>query len=276
MESIFIRFLREKSHLLDDINNGFKLREHPISFKYDWLSVLPSLIEFWKSQNQSHPSIINIIDNFENLSLQNFHLWFLNELRNNKSFDGDISFLFVLYKAKIRMKCFTELIDNQKLHPHHKESFGKYGIALSHRWMMKNHGDRVIYISNNSEITNRIGRLLTMISSTAQFKHAIKSIFDLLSFTEISENSHEYEWRIVGNHFFGGKSYGDYPDIIPFSINDIEGIFVPKKQDVVALTKVLQEKQEREKSSIIPPIYLTDSVFLTKKEVHQINVIRSI
>jgi len=275
MNSTFIRFVKDKNHLVDDITNGFTLRKHQISFKPSIYSILPSLIDFWKDRRLSSKMIDPLIDNYKKLNEQEFWKWYVHEMKNNQEFNLSISYIFAqINSAEIKMKCFTELRDNQKIHPNHRHWFGSYGISMSKEWMLENNGDRIVYVDSNSEVTNRIARLLSMLLSTFGGKDVIKSMFDILSFTEIAGNSHEYEWRIVGNHNFAGKSYGNYPDKISFSTTDIEGVFVEKEEDIETFVKILKDKSVREGSKIIPQLYISKAIFLTKDEIEQINNIK--
>lgn len=275
MKSTFIRFLKDKNHLISDIERGFILREHDIQFKPSVYSILPSIIEFWKNNGIKYPIISEIIEQYENLNENEFWTWMAAKMNTDQMFNYRVSYIFAqINTAKIKMKCFTELRDNQKLHPHHKY-FGEYGISMSEKWMIKNNADRIIYVSSGSEITNRIGRLLTILLSTFDGKDTIKSMFDILAFTEIKEHSHEYEWRIVGNHNFAGKSYGHYPDVISFTIDDIDEIYVKNYEDIEQFINVLNDKKAKDNSKSIPKVSKSDSIFLTEKEIEQINRIKS-
>lgn len=271
MNSKFIRFVTDKNYLIDDISNGFTLREHPIKFRPSVYALLPSLVEFWLDKKLSSRVIDPIVKNFKSMPGDSFWKWFGNELENNNIFNLDVSHIFTQIRtAKIRMKCFTELRDNQKLHPNHKHWFGSYGICFTSDWMKRNAADRIIYVDNDSEITNRIGRLTSMLSSSFDGKSVIKAVFDVLSYTEISDNSHEYEWRIVGNHHFAGKSYGDYPDVIKFTNDDIICIFVPNENEIDEFVKLLEIKKNSENSKSIPLVKLMDTIFLTDNELEEI------
>jgi len=274
MNSKFIRFLHKKEHLLFDIKNGFNLNFHQIEFRPSIAMILPSLISIWKDKNISSPAIQSILSKYSELDENIFFNWLVDEMRENHNFNYDVSYLTSQVKsAQIKMKCFTELRDNQKIHPNHRQWFGNYGICLTKEWMKNNNGDRIIYVDRKSEVTNRIGRVTSMLFSALDGSDAIKSVFDILAFTEIEENSHEYEWRIVGNHNYAGKSYGDYPNNVRFTNDDIAGIYVDSNCDIEEFTKVLEEKKQREGSLSIPQIYLSDEIFLTDEEIRKVESI---
>ena len=276
MESTFIRFVKDKSYLIDDIKNGFTLRKHKISFRPSIYSIMPSVIDFWRNKQLSSKVIDPLITHYEKLNEQEFWIWFTNEMKGNKEYNFNLSYIFAqINSAEIKMKCFTELRDNQKLDPNHQYWFGSYGISMTKEWMLKNNGDRIVYVDSKSEITNRIARLLVMLLSTFNGKDVIKSMFDILSFTEIEGNSHEFEWRIVGNHNFAGKSYGNYPDKINFTTNDIESIFVEKEKDVDDFVEILMNKRDMEGTKKIPQVYTSESIFLTNDELKQIEDIKA-
>lgn len=271
MNSIFIRFLKNKNHLLNDIKNGFVLWEHGIKFNPSFYSILPSLISFWTNKNISSVTIQPILNKYNELGVEKFWLWFVKTMEEDANFNANLSYITTQIKsAKIKMKCFTELRNNQKMHPNHKMSFGDYGIALTNEWIEKNNGDRVIYVGSNSEITNRMGRLMSMLFSSVNGVDVIKAVFDVLAFTEVVDNSDEYEWRIVGNHNYAGKSYGDYPGIINFINDDIAGVYVKEEEDIEEFRKVLEEKKQREGSSSIPQISLSSKIFLTNADLQSI------
>lgn len=255
MESRFIRFVGDKDFLIDDLLNGFKLREHKIEFRPSVYNLMPDLVDFWKLTENKSKYIDEIIENFENSNIDEFWLWYCNKIKSDIHFDIHTSIYFnIINSAKIKMKCFTELRDNQRIHQIHTEKYGKYGITFKKDWMIRNKADRVIYVNVDSEITNRLGRLFSMITSNFHNKHTILSIFDLLALTEIEEHSHEYEWRIVGNHNFAGKSYGNYPDVIPFSTQEIECIYVENESDINLFENIINMKNKNEGTNHIPPI----------------------
>jgi hypothetical protein len=267
MKSNFIRFVNQKKYLIDDIRKGFKLRKHSISFQPSLSTILPSVIEFWKELNLKPKYADEIVKAYDEYSDNDFNNWLANKLTSDKNFNAGLSFgMSQIRNAEIKMKCFTELRDNQKLNTNHKNWFGGYGISFSKEWIMKNRGDRVIYVDRNSELTNRIGRILSMLFSFNPCSSIIKSAFDVLSFTEIEGNSHEYEWRIVGNHEFAGNSYGDHPDLIPFKNDDITGIYVEHENEIDEFLKILKDKSDIEENKRIPQIYLNEDVFLSEEE----------
>lgn len=255
MDSKFVRFVNNKDFLIDDILNGFRLREHSISFRPSLYDLMPNLIEFWNTTGNKSKYIEEIVDNFYKQDLESFWKWCTLKLESDTDFNFHISIYFnLINNALIKMKCFTELRDNQKIHQTHSTKYGKYGIAFRKEWMIKNKADRVIYVHTNSEVTNRIGRLFTMLTSNFYNKHTILSIFDLLALTEVEEHSHEYEWRIVGNHNYAGKSYGNYPDIISFSTEEIERIYVENDSDIDQFENIINEKNIKEGTNYIPLI----------------------
>ncbi|MFZ5631205.1 MAG: hypothetical protein ACOY5B_18895 [Spirochaetota bacterium] len=272
MISKFIRFVTDKDHLMDDIENGFRLREHKITFRSSLSTILPSLIEFWENSKISSREIDEIKQMFRTLNESDFWQWLADKMQQDIDFNLHLSlFTTQMRDARIKMKCFTELRDNQKLHPHHRDYFGSYGIALKRDWLLRNHGDRIIYVDKNLEVTNRIARLTSMLSSSGlSTKDTMKAMFDVLSFTEIEDHSHEFEWRIVGNHHFAGQSYGNYPDIIPFSCEDVLCVFTPNANEVTEFDAKLRAKAAAEGISQIPEVRLTDSIFLTSQEVVEI------
>jgi len=276
MNSTFVRFLKNKGHLLNDISDGFELREHPIKFKPSMHTVLPSLLDLWMDKKVSSSVISPIVKKYNELDRKSFWNWFVDEMKNNQIFNLNVNYITTqINDAKIKMKCFTELRDNQRLHANHRNWFGDYGIALTEKWIKKNSGDRIIYVDNDSEITNRIGRLMSMLFSVVDGKDVIKSVFDVLSFTEIEGNSHEYEWRIVGNHNFAGASYGNYPNTISFSTDDIVAIYVENEQDVEQFVKALTEKKKQEGSTNIPQVILSEKIYLSDEEVKEIDDIHA-
>lgn len=273
MNSTVIRFVEEKEFLIDDIQNGFVLRTHPISFKPSIPFLLPSLVSFWKDKGITSEFIDLIVTNFDKLNEDKFCNWFIQKIASDDDFEFKFSYITTQIRdANIKMKCFTELRDNQKMHPHHRNYFGDYGVSLTIDWIKKNRGDRVIYVDKDSETTNRIARLMSMLFSSVDGKDVRKSVFDVLAFTEIEGHSHEYEWRIVGNHNIGGKSYGDYPEKIPFSNNDIVAIYVKESSEIDVFEELLENKRKKEGGKKIP-IYLTDDIYLTIDELLKIEKI---
>ncbi|KGJ90213.1 abortive infection system antitoxin AbiGi family protein [Colwellia psychrerythraea] len=268
MDSEFLRFLTKKEHLINDLQTGFDLRKHPISFRPPLSKIIPALIPFWKEKNL-YPELT---EKYDSCGENDFFIWFGNRLNNDQKFNYGISYLTnQVNHAEINMKCFTELRDNQKLHSNHKMYFGSYGIALTHEWMKSNNGDRIIYVGDESEVTSRIARVLAMLNSFGTSQTVINSMFDILAFTEIEGNSHEYEWRIVGNHHYAGGSHGNHPNNIPFTVNDIVAIYVEKEEEKSELIEVLKNKAKNEGVTKIPQIYLADDVYLSDDEQDRID-----
>lgn len=270
-----IRFVTQLDHLIDDIENGFKLTDHPTKFKCSPTDTIINLIDYWNENNLSNDFIAEVSQMYHSApTINHFYGALATRLENDSTFN----FTFCYYSSTIReikfkMKCFTELRDNQKLSYYHTGFFGRYGISLNIDWAKKNQADRVIYVGSESEVSLRLAKILGVCVTNGK-RVAMNFVFDLLSFVEIADNYSEFEWRIVGNHNYAGIPNQDFPNIIPFCLTDISEIFVNEVSEVDKILKALKKKQEIEQTKSLPKICLTEDIVLTEEDEKIINEIK--
>lgn len=282
---MFITFTKEYEHYIDNIKNGFLMKEHSIQFLPSTHDLVTSLMDFWNEYNIKEVAISQIRNLYATHNGFNKNFWdaLTNKLETDQIFKLNITLLFGLVgKVKIKMKCFTEVRDNQKINPKHTGRFGEYGVLMKDDWLLKNEGCPVIYVNNSMILTNIIGKNLCIMKTLDNLVKGIKGIkgltthssfFDLISFVETSKNRFEYEWRVISGHNLGGKPFAKKIDRLKFSLADVKSFYVPNK-DAKKKTLEFLKKIEPDKAKI-PQIYLTKEIVLTSKEIEKIEKINS-
>ncbi|HEY9777686.1 MAG TPA: hypothetical protein V6C81_28245 [Planktothrix sp.] len=156
---------------------------------------------------------------------------------------------------QVPMLCFTEIVGlGRDLHPHFAV-FGRYGIVLTQDWVLRNGGDRVVYIGDGRELGARLARLMGGLRLFSMFEgpqgqrlfhnEAMRLCVDFVSFVEVSHHFEEFEWRIVGRHgLMGGGS--DAGKRLPFTLNDVTAVYVSSAQDVEPVEAALAAKAKRD------------------------------
>lgn len=280
---MLIRFTEKIDYLKDEITNGFTLRRHPISFRSDLKKILKYLVPYWKDIGPPTVEIQRLIEIYNSSqSYENF----ISAMEQLMLIDHNFAIHVNLYTFQKEnnytfMKCFTELRDNQKVNPRHCGLFGRYGIALSKEWGVKNGASPVIYVNPESEITNKLAITVAIAdtgSLVAGEKNGIRtsltSIYNLVSFVETSDNRSEYEWRIIGNTAYGNDLCEPRINKVTFSLSDIVHVVVPEQSNKNDITECLQNKAEIESfKGVMPKIILTDEIVLTEDDLSKINSI---
>lgn len=157
---MFITFTKEFEHFTDNIKNGFLLNEHTVEFKPSTFDLLNSLLPFWDHYNIEGKIISEIRQLRDKHHGINNGFWteFVSKCKSDFKFNIEINLLLWQIKsAPIKMKCFTEIRDNQKINPEHAGYFGSYGVLMKEDWLLKNNGCPVIYVHNTMSLTNIIG-----------------------------------------------------------------------------------------------------------------------
>ena len=269
-----IRFVSHLEYLIDDLKNGFRLREHPTKFTCSPTETIIGLIEYWNENKISNGFISEVSSMYNSaISINHFYAALASKLKTDSTFKINFSYYSSTIRTiKFKMKCFTELRDNQKLRHYHTSVYGKYGISLNVEWAKKNHADRVIYVDSKAEVSLRLAKLLGVCMTIGK-KTALNFVFDLLAFVEIAEHYTEFEWRIVGEHNFVGAPKRNLPEIIPFKLSDISEIFVNEESEIDTMLATIKNKQKDEEVDELPKICLTEDIILTEKDENKINEI---
>ncbi|TDY12431.1 hypothetical protein [Meridianimaribacter flavus] len=269
-----IRFVEKLDFLKDDLVNGFELKKHKVSFQSTLSYNCDEIFEIWKENNISNQYIRRLRDIKDLYPEKN---QFLNnlvkEFESDNRFKWEIIHLIGSVNFEVPMKCFTEIRHNQKLHPLSVGFFGSYGIQLTKKWAIENNASQVIYIDTGLELSKRLGLICSLMNSLGG-KYTQNALFDFLSLVEIGVNSYEFEWRIVGNHGLFKKDKTNQSRI-KFELNDILGIYVPKKNEAEQLKSwILDKIDKKELFGLLPNIFLTQEVLLSKEEMDEIEKIK--
>ncbi|RZF21735.1 hypothetical protein DAY19_08580 [Halobacteriovorax vibrionivorans] len=284
---MFITFTREYKYLIDNIKNGFLFQNHKIEYKPSTEHTLSKLIPLWDEYKIKSPNkdfLVNLYKKHEGIN-SNFYNELSNKLSNSKAFGVNFLRDLVSYNCDfIGMKCFTEIRNNQKIHPQHTGFFGEYGILMKHEWMIKNGGSPVVYVDPSLQFSNLIGSTLSILQTLddctqhlAGFKstYVHKEIFNVLAFVEVAAHSFEYEWRIV--HPFDINKLNTEKEEkerrLPFTIKDVHSIFVPNIQEREKLEKDLTYQLKDIPNNEKPKILLTNNIILSDKDIENIDKI---
>lgn len=283
---MFVTFTKKFEHFTDNIYNGFLLNDHKVQFKPSTYELITSLMIFWDTYNIDGKTI----SYFRNLRNKhngiNNEFWneYIEKSKTDSLFSSEVSLLLgQFHSAPIKMKCFTEIRDNQKINPHHTGYFGNYGILMKEEWLLRNGGCPVIYVNNSMSLTNILGRNFSIMQT---LDHCLKSLakieglpihhgafFDFMSFVESSEHRYEYEWRIVSGHKLGGASYLPQIDRVKFELSDIHSLYVPDenaKADTLSFLNTIESDNSK-----LPIVFLTNEIVLSEEEIQQIDKIKS-
>lgn len=164
-----------------------------------------SLVPFWdhyKIEGKIISEIRQLRDKHHSIN-NGFWPEFVSKCKSDFKFNIEINLLLWQIKsAPIKMKCFTEIRDNQKINPEHAGYFGSYGVLMKEDWLLKNNGCPVIYVHNTMSLTNIIGINFSILQT---LDHCIRKLanikgmpihhghfFDFMSFVETSAHRYEY------------------------------------------------------------------------------------
>lgn len=271
-ETQLIRFVTELDHLIDDIKNGFKLTKHNIDFETTALDNLWHLLDFLKENNKSNPDIEKL-QKLKDTSKgkEHFDNLVLIEITTDPMLGFRIKSIISGFRFKPYMKCFTEVRHNQKIHKHHSDYFGMYGISLTKEWGIRNNASPVIYLEAGTVLSKRIGLILSMLKTMSKGIEHEKAILDLLSLVEHSQHSFEFEWRILGPNNYLDSTASDEPPRISFNFADVIAIYVQDSCQIESVRQTLEEiKQANNDPNEIPEILITESIILSNEEVQEI------
>lgn len=125
---MFITFIEKEDYFLDNLKNGFLLREHSVTFDTANPKIFEVVINFWKEYKITGPLITYMIDlhNKYGECNQHFSTELINHLDSNNTLKQHYYDTFNALKTNVKMKCFTEIRDNQKINEHHTTCFGEY------------------------------------------------------------------------------------------------------------------------------------------------------
>lgn len=282
---MFITFTKNLDHFKNNIQEGFILQGHPVSFTPSISELIKGLMPFWEEYDIEGETISSLRNLLKKHGGLNNEYWgeLGKKMTDDFKYNASLSLLLNNIKsASIAMKCFTEVRDNQKINPQHTGYFGEFGIMMKREWIIKNGGSPVIYVDKDIKLTNVLGinlsmsktlddcvKTLTGIKSLRNFK----TLFDLLSYVEVSDHHFEYEWRIVGEHSFAGKPSTKKKKRITFDFADIAALYVPNQERKEHMIKFLDSINDKKES--LPQVYLTKDILLSKEEIESINKIYS-
>lgn len=282
---MFITFTKNYDHFSDNIKNGFLLNEHEVEFLPSTYELISSLIKLWdeyRIEGEPYTFVRGLRDKHGGLN-DEFWSELTNKMRSEFAFNARVALTLGQFKsAKFKMKCFTEIRDNQKINKKHTGYFGEYGILMHEKWLIQKGGCPVIYVSNSSKLTNILARNLSIMKTLDQCVCKLTKMrslsthgafFDLMAFAETSKNRSEYEWRIVSKHNLGGESVLSSLERAVFQLSDVHSLYVPdevaKEQTIKFLETIEQD------SAKIPKVFLTKEILLSDNEIQQIEKIQS-
>ena len=123
-------------------------------------------------------------------------------------------------------------------------------------WLLRNRGDRVIYIGDNRSVGLHLARIMGAMrlyslhddprAGHCLFRNeALALCVDFLSFVEVVHHQHEFEWRIAGRHgIMGGPK--DTGRRLAFTLNDVESVYVDDASDIPVIQAAVQAKSIRD------------------------------
>lgn len=272
---MFITFSRVERDYFDNIANGFLMSPHEVRFNPNILNIIEKSIDMWNACNFQMSLIREIreIYNRHDGFTDNFLVDLTTAFEADRAFAANLGLLFQQARADIKMKCFTEIRDNQKLSRYHCVGFGQYGILMKRDWMEKVGGSPVIYANRDHSIVQILARNQAMLSifesfySTANRNRALSSIacfIDILSFIQEAGHYGEYEWRVVSKSNIGPFSFFPERDRVPFEISDVYSFFAPDEESKERLLQHLRDTFTDR--TTFPEIYLTDEIIISEED----------
>lgn len=277
--NMFITFTRNETHYFDNIRNGFFMSRHEVRFNPNILNIIEKSIEMWNACNFQMELIREIreLHNTNGGFTDNFFTKLHQLLASDSELSIKLGFLFQQARAEIKMKCFTEIRENQKLSRYHCIAFGEYGILMKRDWMVKVGGSPVIYADRDHSLIRILARNQAMLSifeshyQTSTRSRTFSSIgcfIDILSFLQEPGHFGEYEWRVVSKSDIGPFSFFPSRDRVQFEIGDIHSFFVPDEEAKYRLMQHLSDIFAGETN--LPKIYLTNEIILSEDDERMI------
>lgn len=145
----------------------------------------------------------------------------------------------------IPMLCFSELVGLGRDISDHVERFGEYGVVVTPAFVLKNGGDRVLYVDSERGITRALKSLVEAVhdvsarSESRIPEHAHHRLRDALlhvvKFFEPSCNQEQYEWRIA-------SSEGKAPARVEFMPTDVVTFFVASEGERIEVEEALKRR----------------------------------
>lgn len=167
-------------------------------------------------------------------------------------------------RAVVPMICFTEVPPGRDIHAH-RESFGGFALVVRAPWLLRNGGDRVVYVGEGSPVSRqlhlclaimRIFGIHTLADGTPVFEGvSTQAAIDLVSFVEARAHLEQAEWRIAGlTGFFGEKrSTGSR---VCLGMSDIEHVFAPGQREVALLRSEVSRLAAEQETDRVPVVSL--------------------
>lgn len=273
-EISLIRFVDKLDYLKDDLLTGFKLSRHSITFESTMIENLKSMFDIWEERGISNDAIrqLRLLKAISKNDTE-FSLRLVQEFEKSSSFKWSVIALVGSITFEVPMKSFTEVRHNQKLHRYHVGFFGKYGIQLTEEWAIKNKATPVIYVKRDSEMSKRLGVIVSTLNTLGR-KFTLNALFNFLSLIEVGSNALEFEWRIVGDHQLFASSKGAMPTV-QFNLDDVLGLYVGDEEDRENLQEfIVKNINDGFLVGKVPKIYLTDEILLSDEEIKLIEDIR--
>ncbi|WP_411768471.1 abortive infection system antitoxin AbiGi family protein [Winogradskyella sp. A3E31] len=269
-----IRFVDTLDYLKDDLLNGFMMSGHSVSFEATMLSNIIKMFDIWQEMGLVNETISRLKNIYKtSISKDDFLNKLVIKFEKDNRFKWNVIHLAGSVSFEVPMKSFTEVRHNQKLHRYHVGFFGKYGVQLTQDWAIKSNATPVIYVKRDSEISRRLGMIVSTFNTLGK-KYTMNALFDFLSLIEVGNNSLEFEWRIVGNHelFINSKKTLKR---IEFNLDDVLGLYVKEYSEIDDLKKfIMKYRNEGTLTGSIPKIYLADDILLTDNEIDEIENIK--
>ena len=228
--------MKKREWLEQTLRDGLMFTNHEVKF---------DIVAAYKDQPSFVNEMIRIID------------FRLNELGADKlknlPEDRKMAILHGIgsIQGNIPMLCFTEIADGKDIRLH-KEKFGEYGLLIKRQWLESKGADRVIYIGENTRLSNLLAinlstfRILTLnnknLNNLVTYNsYFMEMILNLFCFFQSRNNIGEQEFRLPGNHgFTNGKSSAGERLQIP--ISEIEEVYVKEFDEIGLFKDILNER----------------------------------
>lgn len=244
----FLHCMRKVEYLLGGLSDGLMLTNHKIEYS-------PT------QDSQELRTLVQPLLPLIHLQLNKIgtSLDALSEQRKWVLFSGIGRILL----GEMPMLCFTEVPQGRVLDTH-RSSYGDYGLVVSRGWLERNGADRVVYVGQNSTVSQNLFKCLALLKIQSLFvdpkgglvvfnSEIDPFLLDLLAHVEVRENLLDAEWRIAGKHgYLDGQK--DTCKRLALPLADIEFVLVPNEADQRLVAEEIARLAGMQGAAHIPPV----------------------